>query len=138
MTSAGHEPDFSSALLTGSHAASITAVAQGDAQLCAVDCVTHALLNAHIPTMLNGLSVVYQSPLAPGLPYITSRTSSGDDLARLRDGLRAALDKPDLASARDTLLIAGCGVLDDTDYDVIRAMARGPAVSRRPIKSEQI
>ena len=130
VTNPGCEPDFGEVLVTGSHAASITAVAQGDAQLCAVDCITYALIEAHTPEMVAAVKVVHQSPDAPGLPYITGRTTSVGDLARLRDGLRNALDEPDLASARDVLLIEDCEILDDADYDVIRAMARGPGVER--------
>ena len=132
VTTRGGQPDFAETLVTGSHAESIAAVARGDAQLCAVDCVTHALLKTHAPEMVAGVKPVDQSPAAAGLPYITSRTTEVDDVARLRDGLRNALDSRDLASTRDTLLIADCEILDDADYDVIRAMARDCATADHP------
>ncbi len=132
VTTRGGQPDFAETLVTGSHAESIAAVARGDAQLCAVDCVTHALLKTHAPEMVARVKPVDQSPAAPGLPYITSRTTEADDVARLRDGLRNALDSRDLASTRDTLLIADCEILDDADYDVIRAMARDCATADHP------
>ena len=131
LTDSDHQPAFSDILITGSHAASIEAVARGEAKLCAVDCVTFALLERHVPATVANVEIVHQSPEAPGLPYITGAATSGDDVERLRDGLRRALDAPDLTAARETLLIEDCKVLEDTAYDRIREMVRGPGVSRQ-------
>ena len=131
LVDADQAPAFSGTRVTGSHAASIATVIRGEAQLCAVDCITYALLKEHVPDSIAGSRIVQRSPASPGLPYITSRTTSDDDLVRLRAGLRRALESASLASVRDALLISGCEVLDDSAYDRIREMAQGPGIARR-------
>ena len=124
VSAAGARPDFAGISVTGSHAASMEAVRRGEADLCAVDCVTFALLERHAPDRVAGVKVVGRSPAATGLPYITGAGIGAAELERLRDGLRRAMDAPDLASARENLLIESCEVLPDSAYDRVRDMAR--------------
>lgn len=71
---------------TGSHRASVQAVAQGRADLAAIDCRSWALALAHEPAAA-GLVVVGWTAARPGLPYVTAKsTKPGLTLA-----LRAAL-----------------------------------------------
>ena len=124
VSAAGARPDFADIRVTGSHAASMEAIRRGEADLCAVDCVTFALLERNAPDRVAGLKIVGRTPAAPGVPYITGAGSGAAELARLRDGLGRALDSRDLATARDSLLIESCDVLADSDYDRVRDMAR--------------
>ena len=124
VSASGGRTDFASIRVTGSHAASIEAVRRGEADLCAVDCVTFALLERHAPGRVAGVEVMGRTPAAPGLPYITSSSTGPAELSRLRDGLGRALEAPDLASARDSLLIESCEILADSAYDRVRDMAR--------------
>jgi len=101
---------------TGEHVRSVAAVITGEADVCAVDCVTHALLARYRPAALEGSRVLACTGAAPALPYVTRGTASEDDLRRLRAGLRAALADPDLAGAREALLIAGAEVLPESAY----------------------
>jgi hypothetical protein len=55
---------------------------------------------------------------------VTSRDTAAEDLARLRNGLKAALIEPDLAWAREALLIAGAEVLADDAYETILTQER--------------
>ncbi len=110
---------FSEVVLSGQHANSLALVAGGKADVCAVDCVTHALLVRHRPSAVANLRVLGSTVDAPGLPYVT-RADAGDEvLHRLRAGLFAALADPALAAARETLLIADAEVLPDAAYDRI-------------------
>ena len=110
---------FSEVIVSGGHANSMALVAEGRADVCAVDCVTHALLSRHRPAAVAGLRVLGETAGAPGLPYVT-RADAGDDLLRrLRAALFAALGDPGLAAARDTLLIAGAEVLPNDAYERI-------------------
>ncbi len=120
---------FGKVVTSGSHGASLAMVAAGEADVCAADCVTHALLSRHRPEALAGLRVLARSPAAPGLPYVT-RAAAGDELvARLRAGLFAALKDPDLATAREALLLAGAEVLPLSVYRPILEMeARAEAL----------
>lgn len=110
---------FSEVVISGGHANSLALVAEGKADVCAVDCVTHALLSRHQPGAVRDLRVLGTTVDAPGLPYVTRPSASDDLLQRLRAALFAALDDPDLAAARETLLIAGAEVLPEDAYDRI-------------------
>ena len=102
---------FAKVTETGGHRRSMEAVAAGEADLCAIDCVTHALLAAHHPRLTERLRIVGESPAAPGLPYITSVATSDDELEHLRRGLFAALADDNLAATRAALLLAGAEIL---------------------------
>jgi len=121
---AGNGPFFADTVRTGSHAASIDAVARGEADLCAVDAVTHALLAHHQPEALVGTRVLAYSPQAPGLPLITALGTSAAVRTRLRDGIHAALADPDLESTRSALLLTGAEDCSARDYEAILDMER--------------
>ncbi|MGH6947865.1 MAG: phosphate/phosphite/phosphonate ABC transporter substrate-binding protein, partial [Kiloniellales bacterium] len=57
---------FANVLETGGHLASLAAVTEGSADVCAVDCVTFALLARYRPAALATLRVFARTPLAPG------------------------------------------------------------------------
>ena len=110
---------FGTVVESGGHPNSLAMVAAGAADVCATDCVTHALLARHRPEALDGLRVLARSPAAPGLPYVT-RAGAGDDLvARLRAALFATFDDPGLAGAREALLLVGAEVLPLSAYQRI-------------------
>lgn len=115
--------------LTGSHRASLQAVAAGEADLCAVDCVTYALLQRTEPELTRRLRVLASSASAPALPYITRRDIADDDLQRLRAGLARACADPALAEARVALLLTGVVVLPLSAYDRIRDMEAAAAAA---------
>lgn len=112
------------AVETGGHRRSIAAVREDRADFAAIDCVTYALLMRHQPELLYGTRVIAAGPPAPALPYVTSRDTAAEDLARLRNGLKAALIEPDLAWARAALLIAGAEILADDAYETILTQER--------------
>ena len=121
---------FGIVAVSGGHAASIALVAAGEADVAAVDCVTHALLSRHRPAALAGTRVLCRTPSAPGLPYVTREGADDDLLQRLRAGLARAMADPQLAAARDALLLADAAVLPLAAYDRITeledaAMAAG-------------
>ena len=115
-------PFFSEVLVSGGHAASLTAVREGRADLAATDCVSFALMSRYQPAAVAGLRVLAHSAPAPALPYVTRAAADPDLLARLRAGLRRALEDPDLAGARDALFLKGAEVLPDEAYRVIVEM----------------
>jgi ABC-type phosphate/phosphonate transport system substrate-binding protein len=114
----------SQAIETGGHRKSIAAVRDGKADFAAIDCVTYAILMRHQPEQLYGTRIIAASPPAPSLPYVTARETAEDDLARLRNGLKEALIEPDLAWAREALLIAGAEILADDAYEIIQIQER--------------
>lgn len=115
---------FSGVTFTGAHIESMRLVREGAAAVCAVDCVTHALLSRHEPDAVAGLKRIGFTPSAPGLPYVAAPSTSEDTVERLRQALRDALDDPDLSAVRDALLIAGAEPLTINDYNEISAWPR--------------
>ena len=110
------EETFGCIVLTGSHRESIRSVREGGADLCAVDCVSYALLDQAAQDELAGTRILDRSPLQPALPFITGAATTTDELARIRGALFAALADPDLAAARAALLLTGASVLTESVY----------------------
>jgi ABC-type phosphate/phosphonate transport system substrate-binding protein len=114
------EPQFfRAALVTGAHADSVAAVAAGEADIAAIDCVTYALLQRHRPAATAGLRVIGRTALAPSLPLVTRRDVDDGTVEALQSALRGALADPALAEARAALLIEGIEILGEADYDAI-------------------
>ena len=119
---AGDGAFFSRVVESGAHPLSIELVATGQADVCAVDCVTHALMAKCQPDALAGTRVMGATEAAPGLPYVTRAGVDKDFMRRLRDGLQAAFADPRLADARDTLLLTDLYVLGYAAYQRIDDM----------------
>lgn len=109
---------FARTIASGGHLKSMAAVREGRADVCAIDSVCVALARRYRPQDLDGLVEIARSPSVPGLPYITR---AGDPV-RLREGLARAFADPDLAEARQALLLSGYSVLDVGAYDRITAL----------------
>jgi len=110
---------FSRTLVTDGHARSILAVQKGEAQCASIDAVTLAMVDRYRPDDLEGLRVLCQSPMAPGLPFITSGTVSEDQLKKLQTGLFAALSDIDLIPLSEALMIKGAALAGPDDYQRI-------------------
>jgi ABC-type phosphate/phosphonate transport system substrate-binding protein len=78
---------FSQRVETSAHRASIVAVAEGRADVCAVDCRSWHLARLHEPRARD-VEVVGWTARRKGLPYITSRHTPPEIVARLKAALR--------------------------------------------------
>ena len=96
---AGRAPFFRAIAVTGSHEASLTAVAEGEADLASIDCVSFALIERGRPELVERVAVIAESPLSPGLPFIMSAGLGAPTIAAVREALLAALADPNLAEA---------------------------------------
>lgn len=115
-------PFFGRVLVTGSHAASMQAVAAGRADLAAVDCVTWALAgDANHPARAR-LASAGMTPSAPGLPLVTRRDLQGTRAEILLEALQETLADPGLAAQRQRLRISGATAAEDSAYDEIRKL----------------
>ncbi|MDI3362103.1 PhnD/SsuA/transferrin family substrate-binding protein [Lelliottia sp. V89_10] len=110
---------FAQTSLSGSHRQSLKALAEGRADIAAIDCVTWALLQRHEPELVEGLSVVGETPLAPGLPLITAGEASTVEL--LRDALRALVSDPQYRSVCEAMLIGGFSAVSREPYSLLLA-----------------
>jgi ABC-type phosphate/phosphonate transport system substrate-binding protein len=82
---------FSERVETGGHRDSIVAVAEGRADVCAIDCRTWAMAQ-RFERAAQDVQVVGWTKRRKGLPYITAAGVSNDLLARLRAAL-ASVDQ---------------------------------------------
>lgn len=85
-----------SLLQSGGHALSAQAVAEGRADLAALDALTWILITEHEPALAQQLRVVTRTEPTPTLPFVTAQSR---DPAPIADAVRAAIDVLD----RDTL-----------------------------------
>ncbi len=120
---------FSEVHVTGSHLGSIELVSAGQADVCAVDCVTHALLGRYRPSALKGTRVMSYTPCCPGLPFVTRVDLDGDQFERLRDAVHEALGDKEGDEIRAALFIVGVDDTEFEDYQVILQMESAAAAS---------
>jgi ABC-type phosphate/phosphonate transport system substrate-binding protein len=115
---------FARAICTGSHAESIVAVKSGEADVCAIDAVTVALMHRYRPEFVDGLIEIARSPQVPALPFVTSIGPPETRIAQFRNGLAKAFSDPSLNAAREALLLKGYSLLSDGDYERIAELER--------------
>jgi ABC-type phosphate/phosphonate transport system substrate-binding protein len=103
---------FSKVIESSSHRKSMALVAQGEADVCAIDCVTYSLLQVHAPSSLAKLRILTTTQSAPSLPYITSVSTSPEVRVKLQLGLIAASLDPTLQTIRKALMMGPVSILD--------------------------
>ena len=107
---------FGSVMVSGGHFESLQQIQRGEADVAAIDCVSHALFRRCRPEVVAATRIVGRTVEAPGLPYVTRAPADSDLTLRLRAGLLRAFADPRLRSVRDVLLIAGLDVLPVATY----------------------
>ena len=107
---------FGALRMTGSHAGSIAAVAEGAADLAAIDAVTWRLARRH-DRAAAALRVLAQTEPTPCLPFITAMTNDPATVAAACTEGIAALD----GDARETLGLRGFVKLAEEDYAPLAA-----------------
>lgn len=122
---AEHGRFFSSVELTGGHLASVRAVAEGSADVAAIDCVSYAHIRRSSSELAARLRILDWTPSSPGLPYVTARTNEDSIVAALRAALAEVQADPALAALRDALLLTGIDFAVDEDYAEVRQLERG-------------
>ncbi|HLW91760.1 MAG TPA: PhnD/SsuA/transferrin family substrate-binding protein [Roseiarcus sp.] len=117
-------PMFGEVIVTGSHAASIAAIAAGEADLAAIDCVAFALLRRERPELFNDVVTVARTQVSPGLPFVINAELGKSLAAAVRVALFAALNDPKLAAARAALGLTGAAILTEADYRKVAEIER--------------
>ena len=84
---------FAKVFVTGSHAASLDEVANGRAQIAAIDCVSFALLARGRPELTDAVKIIARTPSTPALPFIASSTLSDKTMESLRRARDSRLDR---------------------------------------------
>ncbi len=115
---------FSRVVTSGSHLASIAAIADGSADVAAIDCVTYALAGRYHPSLLEGTRSLCYSARAPGIPFVTRAGSSEDLIRKLRCALLEAFEEPEVRAAGAAMFIEGVEILPLAAYDRILEFRR--------------
>jgi ABC-type phosphate/phosphonate transport system substrate-binding protein len=115
---------FAEIRVSGAHSASLALVARGEADVAAIDCVVHALFARHRPAALSGTRPLAETASAPAPPFVTRARAGPDLVARLRAALTRTFADPELAAAREDLLLAGIEILPPAAYVRIKAFER--------------
>jgi ABC-type phosphate/phosphonate transport system substrate-binding protein len=110
---------------TGSHVDSMRLVSERQADVAAIDCVSHELARRHLPEVVSRLAVIGRGPSAPALPYVTAAGRPPDEVARLRRALAATAADPELSAARQALCIAGLEFLPTDAYHRVLELEAG-------------
>ena len=116
---AGGQPFFGTVAVTGSHLASIRAVATGHADVAAIDAVTWAHVGRLEPDLISGLRPLAWTSSSPGLPLITAGDVDEPTLAALQGALDDAAHDPSLVDVRQALLLDGFSLLREPHYHAV-------------------
>jgi ABC-type phosphate/phosphonate transport system substrate-binding protein len=115
---------FAEVKVSGGHRQSVQMVAQGRADVAAIDCVTWALIEQVAPQELAGVRILTQTAKAPGLPYVTAAATDDQTCAKLKAAVHRAVEDPSLAEACRSLRVCGFSETTLSDYGVILEMER--------------
>jgi ABC-type phosphate/phosphonate transport system substrate-binding protein len=107
---------FSDVTVTGAHMDSLALVLAGKADLMAMDCVLHALLNRHRPASLAGTRILCHTDVVPAPPFVTSASGKSDLMPKLRAALDSALSDAVLRQAKAEMLLDGVDMLPPDAY----------------------
>ena len=105
-------PFFSKQVVSGAHRESANMVANGKADLCAIDPVSWQLAKRFEPEIATQLRVIGETPYTPGLPYICSvDILNPSQLQTIRESLLKLMNNLPETLATD-LMIAGAEAVD--------------------------
>lgn len=113
---AGLSPEAFDWVETGGHRESVRAVAEGRADLAAIDAVCWALAARFEADPVARLAVIGRTPLRPALPFISAGGRSADELDAIRSALSAALSDRETEEARRALGLVDVAAMSAADY----------------------
>lgn len=123
-------PFFSKGIVSGAHRQSIQLVADGQADICAIDPVSWQLALRYNTKQTDTLRVIGNGPQIPGLPLVCSHEyadimKTNDIAAKVEKLLRDDLD----SDMREHLFISGASKLSDEDYRILIELDKAAAVA---------
>ncbi|MEE4014390.1 PhnD/SsuA/transferrin family substrate-binding protein [Roseibium sp. FZY0029] len=124
---------FSEVGESGSHLASLRAVADGKADIASIDAVCWALVCREVPDLAQQLRPLARTASAPGLPLITSRRFSDTQHALITEAVAEVFTAPETQPSRCRLGIKGFSNLSSDDYAVILKMEAEAAGHDYPV-----
>jgi ABC-type phosphate/phosphonate transport system substrate-binding protein len=126
---------FSAVTSSGSHRNSAALVADGGADVAALDCVSWAHFQKLYPAVTSKLRVLAWTEAAPSLPLITAAGTSETTLEALRASLASVIADETLRPVRAALLLAGFDFSPAEDFSRVLELERQAAERGYPILS---
>ncbi len=123
---------FGRVIESASHVASLALVANGGADVAAIDCVTYGNLARFAPEQVAGVRILARTARTPGLPLVTRATANDRELAMLRDALTRFTDDPAAAPVRAVLGLTRFRTVPERAYDAVLAIEREALASGYP------
>ncbi len=121
------EPFFATVSVSGSHRASALMVADGRADVAAIDCVSLAHLGVCAPSTITRLRVLSWTEPSPSPPFITARSTDDLTIRALRGALLDLFTDPQLSAAREQLLLEGIDLQPDETFARVRILEQRAA-----------
>jgi ABC-type phosphate/phosphonate transport system substrate-binding protein len=114
----GGGPFFSSVVTSGGHLNSLEAVAEGAADVAAIDCVSFQLIADWQPRLIERVRVIGDSVKTCGLPFVIPRAADASDIGAITDRLNEAFESstPEIG---DRLHLTGFQAVTLDDYQGI-------------------
>ncbi len=107
---------FSELVESGGHRNSARMVADGKADITALDAVCWHLLQQYEPDTAENLKAITWSGMYPALPFITSLQTSDEIADNLIAGLREVIASTEYQEVGKILALKGCEILDRDVY----------------------
>ena len=123
---------FGAVTVSGSHLASTTQVAEGLADVAAIDCVSFAHFQRWQPDLTARLRILAWTAPSPSLPWITAGSTDDATVALLRTALGEVIADAALAEVRARLLLASFSLNPDESFAEVRELARGADLAGYP------
>jgi len=124
---AGGTKFFGSVQFSGSHRRSVEMVAEGLADLAAIDCVSFAHLQRFAADRTAALRVLCWTARSPSLPLVTAPATDDATVRILRAALVDIAEDPALAPVRERLLLDGFDFEPDASFSQVLKLARQAA-----------
>lgn len=113
---------FSEVIVTGSHRASVSAVANKEADIASIDVISLAHFIRFDPALSSRIRIIGYTPKTPGLPFITSGVTAPSLVEDIRRALISVLKQSPRPDAVETLMLKDAVVLPRSAYDEILAL----------------
>ncbi|MGI9303517.1 MAG: phosphate/phosphite/phosphonate ABC transporter substrate-binding protein [Gammaproteobacteria bacterium] len=110
---------FAEVKISGGHPESIAMVTGGETDVCAIDCVTYALLQRYRPESVRGTRLLCYTESAPGLPYVTRTETDERLVTHVQSALVEAFEDETVQSACEQVFISGVELLPPAAYERI-------------------
>lgn len=110
---------FSSVTLTDGHLRSVRMIAAGQIDVASIDDVSYDLITRDYPDLAAKTRILTVTPVAPGLPMITSAQTDDATIKKIRTAIKSLIEHPDddaLRRALATMKLTGFVVIDKQDY----------------------